>query len=132
MTHIRRHFHFYFLLNLQQTLPKYFGNVYLQDGVGHTRVAVAQHDTKPDGDERAAQCQDDGAEGHEVDHGRVDPCAAVDPQAQRHQHQRQERGRDGHDDAVDGETRPSNVMHASLHLLVKFNTVDQTLFRGGV
>ena len=77
---------------------------HLQNYVGYPCVAVPQRDPQAYGDESAAQGQDDGPEGHQVDHGGVYPRPAVDPQTQRHEHQSQQRGRYGHDDADAGET----------------------------
>lgn len=68
-------------------------------------MAVPEHHSQPDGDEGAAQGEDDGPERHEVDHGRVDPSPAVDPQTQRHEHERQQGGGDGHDDAGEQKER---------------------------
>lgn len=76
-----------------------FFTVYLQDYVSRAVVAVLQVHAQADGDERATEGQDDRPEGHQVHHWSVYPRTTVNPQAQRHQHQRQDRGGNGHDDA---------------------------------
>lgn len=72
---------------------------HLDDDFSHSSIAVSKPDPEPDGNEGAAEGENDRAEGQKVHHGCVDPRATVHPQTQRHEHERQNSGWDGHDDA---------------------------------
>lgn len=73
---------------------------------------MSKPDPEPDGNEGAAEGENDRAEGQKVHHGCVDPRATVHPQTQRHEHERQDSGRDGHDNA--GKQKPSKAMYYAL------------------
>lgn len=77
---------------------------HLQDYVSNAGIAVSQPDPETYGDEGAAQGDDDRPERQEVHHGRVDPRAAVHPQAEGHEDQGEDGRRDGHDDAESHKT----------------------------
>lgn len=73
---------------------------YLQQDVCQPRVPVADEHPEADGEQCAAQGEADGTQGQEAHERRVDPGAAVEPEAQRHQEQGEQGGRRGHDDAA--------------------------------
>lgn len=73
---------------------------------------MSKPDPEPDGNEGAAEGENDRAEGQKIHHGCVDPRATVHPQTQRHEHERQDSGRDGHDNA--GKQKPSKAMYYTL------------------
>lgn len=90
----------------------FFALSHLNDDFGHSSIAMSKPDPEPDGNEGAAEGENDRAEGQKVHHGCVDPRATVHPQTQRHEHERQDSGRDGHDNA--GKQKPSKAMYYTL------------------
>lgn len=90
-------------------LIRFFALSHLDDDFCHSSIAVSKPDPEPDGNEGAAEGQNDRAEGQKVHQRCVDPRATVHPQTQRHEHERQNSGRDGHDDA--GKQTPPKEMY---------------------
>ncbi len=71
---------------------RFFALSHLDDDFSHSSIAVSKPDPEPDGNECAAEGENDRAEGQKVHHGCVDPRATVHPQTQRHEHERQDSG----------------------------------------